>query len=144
MITIHVDASTKGNPGPSGGGFVLSGDGVHIQQAFALTGELSNHEAEFAALLSTLEYVIDHELHSRTVMIYTDSKILAQTVTKNYARHPEYQKYLQEINEKLQMFSLIFIEWIPESKNKGADHMARQGLQKVLKQHKKRGCDKSR
>lgn len=134
MLTIHVDASTKGNPGPSGGGFVLSGETLHIQQAFALNGDLTNHQAEFASLLYTLKYLIAHNLTDKTIMIYTDSKILAQTIEKDYAKNSEYQKYLLEIKEKLQMFLLIFINWIPEAKNKGADHLARQGLSKRLKQ----------
>ncbi|MDN6409402.1 MAG: reverse transcriptase-like protein, partial [Tetragenococcus halophilus] len=72
------------------------------------------------------------DLHTQTILVYTDSKILAQTVQKDYTKNRDFKKYLVEIQEKLTNFPLLLIEWVPESKNKGADHLARQGLQKAL------------
>lgn len=66
-------------------------------------------------------------------MLYTDSKVVAQTIDKNYTKNPAFSDYLTEIQCLLKQFPLAIIQWIPESQNKGADHLARQGLAKALK-----------
>lgn len=137
MIKAYIDAATKGNPGPSGGGMVLLGQDLYIQESFPLP-ELSNHQAEFASFNQLLDYLLDKRLEEQTIMVYTDSKILAQTVDKNYTNNLNFQNYLQEIQEKLPSFSMLILQWIPESKNKGADNLARQGLQKALKLQNRR------
>lgn len=131
MIKAYIDAATKGNPGPSGGGLMLTGDHLYIQESFALP-ELSNHQAEFASFCAVLDYLLANDYQNQTIMVYTDSKILAQTVDKNYTNNPDFQDYLENIQEKLTSFPLLILQWIPESKNKGADNLARQGLQKAL------------
>lgn len=132
MIKSYIDASTKGNPGPSGGGIILLGDGIYEQESFALS-ELTNHQAEFAVFNYLLDDLYQRQLYNQTILVYTDSQILAQTVQKNYAKNSDFKKFLAEIQEKLTNFPLLLIEWIPEAKNKGADHLARQGLQKALR-----------
>lgn len=133
MLKAYIDASTKGNPGPSGGGIVLLNDDLYEQKSFALPALLTNHQAEFAVLSYLLDHLYERQLHAQTILVYTDSKILAQTIQKNYTKNAEFKKYLNEIQIKLQNFSLLFIKWVPEANNKGADHLARQGLQKALK-----------
>ena len=56
MIKAYIDASTKGNPGPSGGGIVLVSEGIHLQKAIPLS-VLTNHQAEFPhrSLLSNIK-----------------------------------------------------------------------------------------
>lgn len=137
MIKSYIDASTKGNPGPSGGGIILLGDDLYEQESFTLD-HLTNHQAEFAVFSYLLHDLYNRQLHTETIFVYTDSKILAQTIQKNHTKNPDFQKYLTEIQEKLTQFPLLFIEWLPEDKNKGADHLARQGLQKALKLENRR------
>ena len=132
MIKAYIDASTKGNPGPSGGGIDLISPNDHLQLSFPLP-ESSNHQAEFACFIHLLAFLLEMQWHQQTVMVYTDSKVVAQTIDKNYTNNPDFQLYLAEIQEKLTSFSLLIVQWIPESKNKGADNLARQGLQKALK-----------
>ncbi|MFV0557618.1 MAG: ribonuclease HI family protein [Enterococcus sp.] len=136
MIKAYVDAATKGNPGPSGGGFTLVTNQQQIQKHFPLP-ELSNHQAEFLALITLLDYLIEQHLTNETVMVYSDSKVLIQAIDKNYTNNPDFITYLATIKEQIFAFSLIIFQWIPEKQNKGADHLARQGLQKALKTPKK-------
>ena len=133
MIKMYTDASTKNNPGPSGVGIVISTDARYEQLSIALENEMSNHEAEFEALIKGLNYLIEHKLTDETLMMYTDSKILASAIKKNYVKNDIFRVYLTRIQEKLKHFPLFFIHWIPESQNKGADNLARQALQKRLK-----------
>lgn len=132
MIKVYVDAATKGNPGPSGGGFVLLTEKKQVQKSFPLQN-LTNHQAEFAALSYLLDYLHEQKQTHTTIIIYTDSKVVSQAIEKNYSKNPDFIPYLQEIKEKISHFTLLIIQWIPESKNKGADNLAKQGLQKALK-----------
>lgn len=132
MIKAYIDASTKGNPGPSGGGIVLVGENIYQQQAFPLP-YLTNHQAEFAVFSHLLDLLLEKKLEDKTIIVYTDSKILAQSLEKNYSKNSDFLKFLSVIEEKIIKFPLLMVQWIPEAKNKGADHLARQGLQKALR-----------
>ncbi|HLQ39387.1 MAG TPA: ribonuclease HI family protein [Tetragenococcus sp.] len=137
MLKIHIDASTKGNPGPSGGGIIITEKQQQVQKAFALS-ILTNHQAEFAVFSYLLDFLIQQKFTEKTIIVYTDSQILVQTLEKNYSKNPEFQKYLCEIQEKLEAFPMLLVKWIPEKENKGADHLARQGLQKSLRLQNRR------
>lgn len=137
MIKAYIDASTKGNPGPSGGGIVLVGDNLYLQKTVILS-TLTNHQAEFAVLIALLEYLIQKEKTQETIFIFTDSKILAETIEKDYTKNKDFIDYLTKIQELLTLFKLVIVQWIPENKNKGADHLARQALQKSLKLQNRR------
>ena len=96
---------------------------------------MSNHQAEFHAFYELLTYLIQHNYINETIFVYSDSKILVQTVDKNYTNNENFQEIFQKIQALLPNFPLLILQWIPESKNKGADQLARQGLQKALRQH---------
>lgn len=132
MIKIYTDASTKNNPGPSGVGIVISAENRYEQLSIPLDKEMSNHEAEFEALIKGLDYLIDHQLTDETLMMYMDSKLVASAIKKDYVKKDMFQVYLALIKEKLRHFPLFFVQWIPQSQNKGADQLARQALQKLL------------
>lgn len=134
MLRMYTDASTKSNPGPSGVGVIVIGDGIHIQLSLPIEEEeLSNHQAEFEAVLSGLNYLLDNQLTKQELIIYSDSKIVVSAIERNYVKSSFFDLYLTVINERLQFFPSYSIQWIPESQNKEADHFARQALAKKLK-----------
>lgn len=132
MLRIYVDAATKGNPGLSGGGIVVVGDSFH-EQIHVPLGECSNHEAEFKIFIHALQLIIEKKLNQQTILIHSDSKIVVQTIEKKHAKNPLFQPYLRTFQELESQFSLLLIKWLPENQNKGADTLARQALQKSLK-----------
>jgi len=132
MLKIYVDAATKGNPGLSGAGFQLISDNLYEQLSYPLP-IMSNHEAEFAVFELALRYVIDHNHHQQSAFIFTDSQVVAEMVEQGQTKNQLFAPYLKRITELLQAFPLIIIQWIPEKENRGADNLARQGLQKALK-----------
>lgn len=133
MIKIYTDAATKGNPGPSGIGFVLVGKDLYQQMVVPLEGYYSNHEAEFIALVKGLTYLVDHNMTTDMLQIFSDSKIVVSALEKNYVKNEVFKPHLQQLKLLLKHFELYLIEWIPDSQNKGADNLARQALRKVLK-----------
>jgi ribonuclease HI len=129
MLRIYVDAATKGNPGPSGGGIVYVTEQGH-QHLHVDLGIVSNHEAEFRVLLSALKKAQAQQDHLQTVIVYSDSKLVAGTIEKNYTNNPSFQPYLKAFQELEPAFTLLMVKWVPESQNKGADQLARQALKK--------------
>lgn len=131
MLKIYTDAATKGNPGPSGIGFVIVGEDQHEQVAVPLQGIYSNHEAEFIALIKGLSYVIEHNMENQLLQIFSDSKIVVSAVEKKYVRNENFKPYLKELIQLLNCFDVYLIHWIPDAQNKGADNLARQALRKI-------------
>ncbi|WP_348920020.1 ribonuclease HI family protein [Enterococcus rotai] len=129
MLRLYVDAATKGNPGPSGGGIVIVGENLHEQLHVSL-GECSNHEAEFKVFIQALQFIIEKKLNNQTVLIHSDSKIVVQTIEKQHAKNILFQPYLKVFQQLESNFPLLLVKWLPESQNKGADTLARQALQK--------------
>lgn len=125
MISIHTDAATKGNPGPTGLGMLI----VSNKQQFQLTNHLpsaNNHEGEFAAAIHGFQYLLDHFDHSELVLFYTDSQLLSDAVSKRYAKH--YDKQLAVLLGLMDQFKLVVTRWVPEKENHGAHHLANQAL----------------
>ena len=128
MLKVYIDASTKGNPGPSGGGILI----VYQDKQEQLSIPLSigtNHQAEFEVFLKTLEFLKKNDLQNETIFCFS-------TVYKNATKNELFLPYLQRIQELLSEFSLLILQWLPENKNKGADNLARQALHKQLKEKK--------
>lgn len=134
MLKMYTDASTKNSFGPSGVGIVISGESIYEQLAIPLEQELSNHEAEFEAVIQGLTSLINKKWTNQTILIYTDSKIVVSAIEKKYVKNAGFADYLTRIQKLLASFDLYFIHWIPDAQNKGADHLARQALAKRLKQ----------
>src|SRR5690625_2996384 len=132
MIRMYTDAAVKGNPGPAGVGLLIIFDKEQKQITFPLEGTWNNHHAEFKAMQLGLKWLSDQQFTDEMVFCYTDSKIVAQSVEKKYVKNSVAANYLSEILTLMEQFSFISVKWIPESDNKGADHLARQALQKTF------------
>ncbi|WP_020059534.1 reverse transcriptase-like protein [Bacillus sp. 123MFChir2] len=127
MIEVYIDGASKGNPGPSGAGVFIKGVQPPVQLAVPL-GMMSNHEAEYHALLTALKYCTEHNY--KIVSFRTDSQLVERAVEKQYVKNPLYAPLLDEALKMIQQFDLFFIKWIPSSQNKAADELARKAIQK--------------
>lgn len=125
MLEIYVDGASAGNPGLSGIGIFLKGEGHSLQISEAI-GVNDNHTAEFLAMIRGLQEA--QRLGSKMISVKSDSKIVVSSIEKRYAKH--YNSLLQQIIELIDSFDLFFIKWIPSQQNKAADQLARLGIQK--------------
>lgn len=132
MIKVYTDAATNAQQKKSGGGILIVDDTQQKQLAIPLKEE-DNHTAELAAILYALRYLLDQQLADQNVLLYSDSKTAIKILDQGQTKNNHFLPYLMEFNELAPQFTLLVLQWIPESKNKGADHLARQGLQKSLK-----------
>ena len=132
MIKVYTDAAVNGNPGEVGLGILLVKDGEQFPYKFPIEKKMDNHLAEFTAISKALELLDAQQHQEELIFIHTDSKVAADAILKNYTKREDNRILLQEIQRQLKQFLQVFIKWIPESDNRGADQLARQALQQRL------------
>lgn len=125
MLEIYIDGASAGNPGPSGIGIFIKGEGHQLKISEPI-GITDNHTAEFHALIKGLKEAI--RLNSSLVSIRSDSKIVVASIEKRYAKH--YAELVAEALELIDQIELFFIKWIPDEQNKAADALARHAIKK--------------
>lgn len=125
MIELYVDGASAGNPGKSGIGIFLKGEGHHLLLAEKID-PTDNHSAEFQALIRGLE-----EAAKRTTGIVSarsDSQIVVNSVDNQFVKNPLYKKYLADILKLADGFEYFFIKWIPTDQNRAADALAKKAI----------------
>lgn len=127
MLEVYIDGASAGNPGPSGIGLFLKGEGHQIKISEPI-GITNNHQAEFIALVRGLEEA--KKTGTKFVSMRSDSKIVVSSIEKNYVKNEEFKPYLEQALALIEDFDLYFIKWIPDKENKAADALAREAILK--------------
>ncbi|MFD1672232.1 ribonuclease HI family protein [Agrilactobacillus yilanensis] len=130
MIHLNTDAAVRGNPGPATAGILIVQDHQQLQLTANL-GQLNNHEAEFAAAIWAFEYLSQTNQTHEIVAFQSDSRILIDSLNKRYSK--SYSTYLAQLLALQAKFDLVLNQWVAESQNSGAHHLAIQALQKIKK-----------
>ena len=132
MIRVRTDAAVNGNPGKVGIGIEI----LHQKQQFLFKENsellMDNHQAELWAIYRALIILQEKECDQEMIFLNSDSKFAMMAIEKNYTKQVAYQEILKKVQEELQFFPQLFLEWIPEKENRGADQLARQALQQIL------------
>ena len=127
MLEVYIDAASAGNPGPSGIGIFIKGEGHHLKISEPI-GISDNHHAEFQAFVRAME-----EAQKRApsiVSVRSDSKIVVASIEKRYVKKESYKTLLEKGLAICDTFPLFFIKWIPDEYNKAADALAREAIHK--------------
>ena len=132
MIKVYTDAAVNGNPGDVGLGVLVLKDGEQLPFKISVEEKMDNHLAEFTAINWALGWLLEEGLQEELIFMHTDSKVTADAISKRYTKKEANRIVLKEIQNKLKDFSQLFVKWIPESENRGADQLARQALQQTL------------
>lgn len=80
QITIYTDGAARGNPGPGGYGIVML-SGPHRKEMSAGFHHTTNNRMELLAVIVALETL---KIPGCEVTVYTDSKYVADAVTKGW------------------------------------------------------------
>ncbi len=127
MIKVYIDGASAGDPGLSGAGIFINDHGI-VQYHSIPLGMMSNHEAEFMALIKSLQICLDNNYS--IISVRSDSTAVVGAIEKEYVRHEKYRPYLSKALQLCAQFDLFFIKWIPSKENKKADELARQAIRK--------------
>ncbi|ULG70989.1 ribonuclease HI family protein [Macrococcus brunensis] len=127
MAQIFIDAATRQHPFESSIGYVIRTDDAVLEFG-QYVGDMENHEAEWTSLIAALKQA--EALAIRSVILKSDSRIVVDSVQKNYTKNPKFKPYLSDYRQLKDKFDLLIIDWIPREQNKHADHVARYYLNK--------------
>jgi ribonuclease HI len=127
LIEVYIDGASAGNPGPSGGGIYIKGNGLYEKYSIPL-GMMTNHEAEYYSLIKALEICVEMKLP--VVSFRTDSQLVDRAIEKEYVKNKQYIPLLERALELTKQFDLFFLKWIPSNQNYIADELARQAIRK--------------
>ena len=126
MLEVYIDGASAGNPGPSGIGIFIRGEG-HQPRFSEYVGIFDNHTTEFLALLRGLEEA--KKLSTGIISVRCDSQIVVAAVEKRFAKKLVYKELLDKALEIADTFEYFFIKWVPTSTNLTADQLARKAIQ---------------
>jgi ribonuclease HI len=129
MIEVYIDGASAGNPGPSGAGIFIKGNGSAEKFSIPL-GMMSNHEAEYHAFIKALEFCLEKGYSHSVVSFRTDSELVNKAVEKEFAKNKLYAPLLEQALKLSKQFDLFFMKWIPSIENKVADELARLAIRK--------------
>jgi ribonuclease HI len=96
-ITIYTDGSARGNPGPGGYGVILI-SGPHRLEKSEGFGETTNNRMELMAVIAGLEAL---RIPGSAVVVYTDSKYVADAVEKGWLFQWESKTFKKKKNRDL-------------------------------------------
>lgn len=126
MIEVYTDGSSVGNPGVSGAGIYIKYGKKAYEYSVPL-GIMSNHEAEFHAVIEALKICRKNFPHN-ILSFRTDSKVVVHLIEKNYTKNKTFRPLLDQIYDEINHFSLFFIKWIPTKENIHADRLAKRAV----------------
>jgi len=127
LIEVYTDAASQGNPGWSGAGIYIKQGRRQYEYSFAL-GELSNHEAEFHAVIKALE-ICERSFPDSIISVRSDSKTVIDVIEKDFTKNELFLPMLETIRGYIDLFPYVFFKWIPEKQNKHADMLAKRAIQ---------------
>lgn len=123
-ITLKTDGGSRGNPGPSGAGWVLfDSSGKIVATGNEFLGKRTNNEAEYAAVLLGLQAVF--ELGYTEVDVRLDSDLLVKQIKGVYrVKKPHLKPLHEQALRLLRQFNDYTIAHIYRDANKEADEQA--------------------
>jgi probable phosphoglycerate mutase len=124
---LTADGGSRGNPGPSGYGSVVSENGKIIAELFDFIGIATNNVAEYSGLIAGLTAInqIDDQA---TVEVKMDSKLVVEQMSGRWQIKHADMRVLAQSARTAHNPSLVNYIWIPRDENSHADRLANKAL----------------
>ena len=134
-IIIYTDGGSRGNPGPSSIGVVISDEKGNRLKGYSqyLGDDLTNNEAEYQAVIFALKKIKllfgKKTAYNSEIEINSDSELLVKQLNGEYKiLEPNLQPlFLKVWNLKID-FKKITFKSIPREQNKEADRLVNEAL----------------
>ncbi len=131
-LIIYFDGASRGNPGRAGAGiWMTDGEGKKISEVSRYLGHKTNNQAEYWALLLGLREA--KRRGGTSLHIFTDSELVERQIKGTYrVRDLNLKALHRTVQENLRAFSSFEIESIPREKNKDADRLANEAIERRI------------
>ncbi|MBD3378929.1 MAG: reverse transcriptase-like protein [Candidatus Omnitrophica bacterium] len=128
LLRISADGGSRGNPGPSAVGAVLSDDkGARVSEVSRFIGVATNNTAEYLAVIYAL-----HEaffFNASSVELDLDSQLVAKQLKGEYrVKDQNMRKFYDLAVDMFRFFDSVKINEVPRSRNKEADALVNRAL----------------
>jgi ribonuclease HI len=126
LLTINIDGASRGNPGPSGVGIVLSNDDLKITEYNEYIGHKTNNQAEYTALKKALQIASGYD---EELTVLSDSELVVNQRNNKYkVRNKGLKIICREISNLEKNFKTITYKYVPRERNVRADFLANQAI----------------
>lgn len=128
---LYTDGGARGNPGPAGTGAVLETESGSRRELSSFLGKATNNQAEYRALLSGL--ALAKRQGVTELECYLDSELLVKQMKGEYkVKDSDLQLLYREAQHFSKQFEVITFTHIPREKNKEADRLVNEVLDKHI------------
>lgn len=126
LIKLYSDAAVNQHTGHTAIGLLIVHYGKQIQLKKVIE-PMNNHRAEFKAAIIGFQQLIKLQINpAELIFFYTDSKIVVDSLNKQYAKH--FEDDVDTLLALQSKFTTVVNTWIPDSQNMGAHTLALQAL----------------
>lgn len=127
-VIVYTDGASRGNPGPSSFGFVITNEkGDVVMEGAEVLGNQTNNYAEYMGMIVALN--VCKQGGARKVTVRADSQLMIRQMTGEYKVKAEGIIPLHvKANELVIAFDDVKFEHIPREQNKPADKLANLAL----------------
>ena len=124
VLTLHFDGGSRGNPGPSAAGCVVtSADGTELAKFGRWLGTMTNNQAEYRGLIAVLEKA--RELGAKQVLVIGDSELVIKQMKGQYkVRNAKLKPLWQAASDLAASFDRVQFDHSLREGNATADRMA--------------------
>ncbi|MGE5392870.1 MAG: ribonuclease HI family protein [Candidatus Saccharibacteria bacterium] len=130
-LCVYTDVGARGNPGPAGIGAVIQDeDGRVLSEISQYIGSGTNNQAEYRALLAALDKAVS--LGGSDLTCFLDSELVVKQLRGEYKiREASLQELAAQVLRITKSFRSIDFRHIPREKNKPADKLVNEALDKA-------------
>ena len=132
-IHAHCDGGSRGNPGPSGYGAVITDPhGRKLAELSDFLGIRTNNYAEYSGLLAVLAWALANG-HPR-LKVVSDSELMVKQIQGKYkVNSPDLKPLWAEARARIAKLEKFEISHALRHKNKDADALANQAMDRGMK-----------
>jgi len=129
-LAVYIDGGSRGNPGPSGGGFAVLRAGKLVHKGSQFFGFKTNNQAEYMALKLALLTVHEKFGDGETAVdCFMDSKLVVEQMIGNWkVKNANIKPLFQEARKIADQFKSFTISHVPREENGLADNLANQAM----------------
>lgn len=137
-LFVNVDGSSRGNPGESAIGAVLTDERGHvIEEVSQLIGQATNNVAEYRALIEGIRRAIDYA--PQEAIFLTDNQLVANQINGLYQVREPHLQHLRDIAlDLLSQLPKWRINFIEREGNSAAHRLANQAFRERLRSERER------
>jgi ribonuclease HI len=133
-ISIYCDGGARGNPGPAASAFIVVKKGRVVHKGSKYLGETTNNVAEYQSALMALDW-LDKRGNGdleEGIVVNLDSELVTNQMSGKYKVKNQRLKglFLKAKSIESRLPFKVFYKWSPRSKNRLADYLVNEELDK--------------